>query len=1207
MIAMRLQFVLGRGNTAKQSYLLDEIGETLTADPTAKLLYLIPEHMSFQTEMSVLEGLGKMPAFQDQKLIGMMNLQVFSFRRLAWYFLQDSSLYHKPQLTNTGLTMLVRKLLLQYENELTIYRGEVKKSGFVEKLTELFLELRSGKITESDLQELLKQPGNSPKEADLKLKLQDIVLLYHAFENALLGKYLEKEDILTALATKIETVDLSNTTIYIDGYTRFNAQEQALIVALMKASKKVTIALTLDKGYPTEKPSMFELFQATGETYYQLYQAARGHGIQVEHDKILKESDARYSEEINQLEDFWVETSKLLPIDYRKKQERIPMSNCVEVWQASNKQVEVTHVAKEIRRLIASKEYRYQDILVLARDMSEYQSILEPIFKENELEVFTDDAAVMSHHPLAEFLVAMLAIKKNNWRYQDVMRLLRTELLLPLQQVEESVDRTTRVLMKQNHINNFRNKIDITENVVLMYGYEGFYWTQKKPWHYSRFVQEETAGQTTEDQRIEGIANEVRDFLQKTLLPFFKKLDQATNGLSFAKELYEFLEKSGVSQQLSFWRDQEIEKNNLEVAKQHEQTWDVLLQLLDEYVEILGTESVDLDAFNDILIAGFEGASYHLVPPTIDQIMFSPFDTTRRNATKITFILGMTDTNLPAKIENKSVLTQEDRTYFSEFLPEDKFLAPSVESLTATEPLQAYLAFLSSTERLIFSYSKNDDSKQSAQLSSYIQRIVTGLDIPIQTKVEDSTTILEEQEEALRFIGSKRSTLSQLLVVLRKSQEENSPLDHFWYGIYQYLTGSGGMKELTKQVLKSLTYKNVPKPLKPEIVSELYGKELYTSVSRMENFYSCHYKHFVTYGLGLKERQVFGLSPAGTGEFFHDALDQLFKSLHSQNILLSELTEETLSKVTDDVLQVIYGKPKFSILTVSNRMNYIRYQLSQTIQRVAWALSNQSRKTGMSTIETEVLFGQIASQKGIEGLEIPLKNDGKLHVRGKIDRVDGMEVDGSHYLSIVDYKSSAHTFDYRDAYYGLAMQMITYLDTALMNSVSLVGHEAKPAGAFYLHVKNPFINDEDASDEEHYQDSLLKNFKLDGILLEDDPMLRKLDQSLEPTNSSLVYPYRELKDETLKSAKFVTNDEMAALRNHNNRLFKKAGDKIISGDTDLNPYYKDKQRIACGMCPFRSICEFDVMLPENNYHRVDPLSQKDALERMLKEEGEKDE
>ncbi|MGX7418762.1 helicase-exonuclease AddAB subunit AddB [Carnobacterium gallinarum] len=1207
---MALQFVLGRGNTDKQGQMVEEIATTLQENKQAKVFYLVPDHIQFEMEMLILKKLSKFPGFNEQKLIGAIRLQIFSFSRLAWFFLQDTDVFIRPQLTNAGLSMLVRKLLLEHEEELSIYRGEVRKSGFVQQLTDLFLELRSGRINEIDLIDILEKQGNSLKEADFKLKLKDILILYRAFEENLLGKYIEQEDILTALTKKIEeATGLENTTIYIDGYSQFNAQEQALVRVLMEKCKDVTISLVLDKGYPQEKPALHELFHVTGETYFSLYQLARNNHIPIRYDIILQELDANYSEELNQLEEFWLTSTQLLPNDYGEQKQLISVDDSIEIWAASNKQAEVTHVAKEIRRLVKSGAYRFQDIIVMTRNITDYQTIINPIFKENEIELFNDGAETMNHHPLVEFLLALLAIKKYNWRYQDVMRLLRTELLIPdVLKGELSSDRESRVRVIQQKVNRFRSNVDITENVILAYGYEGHYWTMKKPWHYTKFVHEDIAGQTNEDQRIEGIANQVRDFLTRELIPLFNKLEKVKNGETAAKILYTFLESSGVSTQLAFWRDQAIEENHLETSKEHEQVWNTFLQLLDEYVEVLGKEAFQLESFYDILATGFENAKYSMIPPSMDQVIFSGLTGIRAGTAKVAFLLGSTEGNLPGKTENKSVLNEEDRQKLMEFLGEGKYLKSSLEATMAAEPYLAYLAFTTAAEKLIFTYPTNDDSKEGPKISPYVKRIAEGLKITIQEKVANVVDLARNAtlSEQMTFVGTQRSTLTQLLLVLRHQQEINGELPPLWSNLYRQMKQSAKTEGLFQRLLASLTHKNEPVQLKSELVKELYGTDLYTSVSRMENFYSCHFKHYATYGLGLKERDVFELSAAGTGEFFHDALDQLFKSLNVRNLNLNQLDEGTLKSVTNDVLEALYGKPKYTILSASNRMNYIRYQLGSTIKRIAWTLANQSRRSGMSTVQTEVLFGQIASQKGINGLVIPLETQGNLFVRGKIDRVDTMEVNGDHYLSVVDYKSSAHVFDYRDAYYGLAMQMITYLDTALINADALIGETAKPAGAFYLHVKNPFISTEKVADETSYQEEMLKPFKLDGILLEDEAMLQKLDLSLEPTQSSLVYPYRQLKNETLKSAKFVNPDEMNALRKHNQQLFEKAGNKIMSGATNLNPYYKDKQRIACGMCPFRSVCEFDVMLPENNYHRVEPMDAKEVLRKMENQEGETD-
>ena len=217
------------------------------------------------------------------------------------------------------------------------------------------------------------------------------------------------------------------------------------------------------------------------------------------------------------------------------------------------------------------------------------------------------------------------------------------------------------------------------------------------------------------------------------------------------------------------------------------------------------------------------------------------------------------------------------------------------------------------------------------------------------------------------------------------------------------------------------------------------------------------------------------------------------------------MTDAQRKDFTEKVLQEVFGELRFEILDSSARMNYIRYQLGQTIQKVAWALHKQSKNTGMHPLQTEILFGQIAGAKGITGLELPLSNGGKLHVRGKIDRIDVASEQEDTWLSVVDYKSSGRSFDVTEAYYGMAMQLLTYLDVALMDAVRLTGKAAvKPAGSYYLHVHNPVLTETDDVEK-----NTLKKFSYDGVFVDDPALLEVLDHSLEAKEQSLIYPVKK--------------------------------------------------------------------------------------------------
>lgn len=334
-------------------------------------------------------------------------------------------------------------------------------------------------------------------------------------------------------------------------------------------------------------------------------------------------------------------------------------------------------------------------------------------------------------------------------------------------------------------------------------------------------------------------------------------------------------------------------------------------------------------------------------------------------------------------------------------------------------------------------------------------------------------------------------------------------------------------------------------------------------------------------------------------------MDQFFKLLFSKDLLLTDLNEEQRSAFAEEVLKNVFGEIRFEILASSARMNYIRHQLSQTIQKVAWALQKQSQRTNMSPLQTEILFGQIAGEKGIPGIELPLNNGGKLHLRGKIDRLDVAKNENQTWLSVIDYKSSGRSFDVTEAYYGLAMQLLTYLDVALMDATRLTGQAKEsihPAGAFYLHVHNPVLTSENSIEKE-----TLKKYSYDGLFVDEPELFSTLDNSLEAKESSLLYPIKKnAKDLYQKNAlskdKFFTEDELAKFMEHNRKNMKEAGNSITSGEIQLNPSYKDKQRIACQYCPFRSICTFDVMLKENNYHRLEKLTKEEALQKIQEEQ-----
>ncbi|MDZ7835902.1 MAG: PD-(D/E)XK nuclease family protein [Alkalibacterium sp.] len=330
----------------------------------------------------------------------------------------------------------------------------------------------------------------------------------------------------------------------------------------------------------------------------------------------------------------------------------------------------------------------------------------------------------------------------------------------------------------------------------------------------------------------------------------------------------------------------------------------------------------------------------------------------------------------------------------------------------------------------------------------------------------------------------------------------------------------------------------------------------------------------------------------------------MFKTIVSRDLNVNELTDQELNALTDEVLSELYEKNKFRLLAMSNRMKFIRKQLSNTIRQMMWAITNQSRRSRMAPQMSEVLFGRIAGKQGVPGLTFPLNNGGKLHVRGKIDRLDAVEIDDELYISVVDYKSGDKKLVFEEIYHGLMMQLLTYLDTAVEHSEELFGRKAKPAGAFYAQVKNPLLDARSVKGKD-WLDEMLKQFKMKGLLLNEEDLLRNIDRMLDPDEkgSSLVYPLEKLKSGKLKGS-FITLEDLELLLRHHRTKIREAGNLILSGENQLAPFYEKKRFTPTTVGgEYHPVSQFDVLLPGNqNYYRNLPkISDQDELIDKLKE------
>nr|WP_295971195.1 helicase-exonuclease AddAB subunit AddB [uncultured Bacillus sp.] len=1152
---MSVRLLIGRSGSGKTTQCLNEMRMKLSENPEGNpLIYLVPDQMTFVSEYQLINtpGLG-----------GMIRAQVFSFSRLAWRILQETGGMSRYHLNSTGISMLIQKIIEEKKDELHLFKRASDKTGFISQMEQMLIEFKRYCVQPEEL-EIQK---NQVTEQTLQHKLHDLQLIYESFEAALFNKYIDTEDYFRLLSEKIaQSAYLKQAEIYIDGFYSFTPQEYMIIEQLMKYCEQVTITLTLDRSFRMHPPEDIHLFRQTGENCQTLYEIASINGLTV--TEVLLDKQKRWQNtSLQHLEAFF---------DSRPVKEFSGHSS-VNIAQAVNRRAEIEGVARNIKRLVQEKHYRYRDIALLMRNGQDYHEMIETIFRDYDIPYFIDQKRNMLHHPLVEMIRSVLEIINDNWRYEPVFRAIKTELLFPLGQNPDRL----------------REKMDILENYVLAYGIKGSKWTKRKRWSYRRVqgLELENIVQTDREREREQELNELRLMITAPVLRLSRRLKKAENGRMLGEALYLFLEELDIPAKLESWKLAEEEKGNLVKAREHDQVWNAIMDILDQFVEILGSEAISSKNFSKIIDAGLEALRFSLVPPAIDQVMAGNLEKSRLADVKAVFMIGLNEGVLPAKFSDNGILADEDR---EQMLLNGIKIAPSSKTRLLDEEFIAYKAFVTPSEHLYISYPLANEEGKALMPSLYIKRIQDLFPKHTELMYLTDPAELEEQEQ-LGYIAHKNRSLSYLISQLQL-KKRNYPMFDFWWDVYNWYM-LGPEKDTAKRVLSSLNYRNPVKRLSEGVSHDLYGETIQTSVSRMELFRGCPFSHYAQHGLKLRDRQIFRLEAPDIGELFHAALKYIAETVMNQSLSWSSLTKEQSVQLAKEAVETLAPMLQNEILLSSNRHAYIKQKLERIISRASIILSEHAKVSGFSPVGLELEFGP---KRELPPLTFNLRNGAKMQLVGRIDRVDKAEDTNGVYLRVVDYKSSAKELDLGEVYYGLSLQMLTYLDIIISHSATLIGTEALPAGVLYFHVHNPMINTKNILALEDIEKKILEDFRMNGLILAEENAIRLMDLQLD-TGKSIVVPAEIKKDGTLaKRSKAASLQEFSDIRSYVRNMYVKTGNAIVEGDIRIAPY-KLKDRTPCTFCSYQSVCQFDQSMEENQYRLLVPRTKGQALEQMREE------
>jgi ATP-dependent helicase/nuclease subunit B len=178
-------------------------------------------------------------------------------------------------------------------------------------------------------------------------------------------------------------------------------------------------------------------------------------------------------------------------------------------------------------------------------------------------------------------------------------------------------------------------------------------WSDDPEGYGANWTEERTA-------RLEKV-NELRRRVREPLCELAESLREGKTAREKVDALYTFMETLGLQSTLEEQMRLQAEAGRLQAAEETAQLWEILCGVLDQFVEILGEEELELDAFARLFRQILSEYSVGTIPVALDQVSVSEITRNDRHRVKCLFLLGANDHILPSVDGGNGVLDEEDR------------------------------------------------------------------------------------------------------------------------------------------------------------------------------------------------------------------------------------------------------------------------------------------------------------------------------------------------------------------------------------------------------------------------------------------------------------------------------------------------------------------------------------------------------------------
>lgn len=1115
-----LQFILGKCGSGKSKTITDMIKNKIKSGK--KTILIVPEQSSFENEKKMLKVLGN----NDFN-----KMEVLSFSRLYDFVSKKLGIPALPAPEDTTKIVTMNCALERARKNLSLYKKNYADSAVADLMLRTAEEFKAHKINFEQLNKIQQLDFHDT----LKQKISEIKIIINSYEELTKNKF---EDSLDNL-NKLENIITKNKVfeefeIFFDEFSSFTPQQSSILKIILAQAKNVYMAFCFDDSIQNydEKNLFFNVYQ----TLKKIQKDARSNSVEISEPIVLREN-LKFSK--NDL--LILQENIFCP---EKSSDEIVPQN-IEVYNALSQSEECEYVARNIIKTVMTKNFRFKDFAIIARNIENYKNTLKSTFKKYDIPYFLNSPNTIFHKSIMNLIFSALDAAASEFDSGEIFRFLKSGL----------VDLSTE-------------EISIVENYVFLWNITGHSWCEDFTMHPKGF---EKAWDEESKNELENI-NELRKKIISPLKNFYDKTKRTTAD-KISKSLYELILDVNAAENLRNLCKNLAKSNKSAEAQCESGAWDCAMDILGKISEIFQNTKISVKKYADILRSVSGSVTVSTIPQSLDNVVIGQADTIRLSSVKTVFLLGAINGEFPKTPDSSAIFTESEINFMTSLGVE---IADNAKTFLIQERFLAYMAISNASEKLFVSWPSSSLSGKGNIPSEIIKEIVR---IFPKIKIKNRyTSGLKEK------IWKQKPSFEILARNLGKNSSFSNELKKYYIKNESY---KEKYKALEKIFLNNpLDFEN------PKRAEKFFGKQIKLSASQIEKYYTCRFGYFCQYALGAKPLKKASFGAIEYGNIIHYSLEKLFKKYPNDKIVSApeEEIQAAIESITKDYTEKnlggIDGKPQrflHGIKKLNSSLVFLAKYFVKEFEQSSFALSD---------LELE-----IAENGDIPPLKINMPNGTVVTVEGKIDRVDIMKSQRGTYVRIVDYKTGIKEFKLSDVLFGLNMQMLIYLTAVKKNGERKYG-KIIPAGMLYFTALKPVI---DAIETESSQSETTKIFEklcMNGLLLDDTESIL----GMEKDGKGIFIPAEIKNGEIKKSQSTINSEELRLISNYSQKLITEMVNCLQYGKVSAKPILKGYT--ACERCSYLPICcyekEIFSEIPTN-------MTNKKALEKIIEKDDQKHE